>query len=164
MWRLSLVVALMATAFFAGWKVDGWRHAAADTKAAVRTVGITRQQGAVSTAAAARDAQVQTEIRYVTRTQIKEVPVYVTPEADARFPLPVGLVRLHDAAALGVDVADVPDPAGRPDDSASAVAASDLGGAIAGNYGECRADQARLIGLQGWVRDQAAAFTGKAPP
>ncbi|THD80643.1 MAG: hypothetical protein E7812_07895 [Phenylobacterium sp.] len=119
-----------------------------------QVVQVTRAAGDVSTAAAARDAQAQTQIRYVTRTQIKETPTYVDAATDAAFGVPVGLVRVHDAAALGLDVSAVPDPAGRADGDASSVAASDLGRAIIANYGECRADQARLAELQDWLRKQ----------
>ncbi|MDB5447635.1 MAG: putative signal peptide protein [Phenylobacterium sp.] len=153
--KLALMVGAAAVAFAAGWKVDEWRHAAADVKAAVHTIKTVQAQGQVSTVAAAKDAEVQTSIRYVTRTLIEKVPAHVSPETDRSFPLPVGLVRVHDAAALGVDVSAVPDPAGRADDQASAVEASDLGRVLAVNYGECRADQARLSALQGWVSAEA---------
>jgi hypothetical protein len=157
-WRLLLAGALLLAGFTAGWQVQAWRHGAAETKATAHTARVAVQQGAANTVAAAHDAQVQTDIRWRTRIQIKEVPVYVTAETDRRFPLPVGLVRLHDASALGLDLSAVPDPAGRADGEASAVAASDLGRVVAANYGECRADQARLTELQDWVDAQAKAL------
>ncbi len=49
--------------------------------------------------------------QYVDRVQVvrergdtitKEIPVYVTPTADAACAVPVGFVRIHDAAAAGV--------------------------------------------------------------
>lgn len=159
MWRLLLALALAGVGFAAGWQVQGWRHGAADTKAAIHTVQVTRQQGAISMAVAAKDAAVQTEIRWRTKTLIEKVPTYVTAETDRRFPLSTGLVRLHDAAALGEDVALVTDPAGKPDDQASAVEASDLARTVSENYGECRADAARLIALQDWYTAQEKAFS-----
>lgn len=104
----------------------------------------------------------QAEIRWRTITTIREVPVYVSPETDHRFPVPVGLVRVHDAAARGVSPAEVPDPAGRPDDAPSGVAASALGSTVAANYGSCLADLERFRDLQSWVTQQAAAWN--APP
>ncbi len=104
----------------------------------------------------------QAEIRWRTITTIREVPVYVSPETDHRFPVPVGLVRVHDAAARGVSPAEVPDPAGRPDDAPSGVAASALGQTLAANYGSCLADLERFRDLQGWIDQQAAAWN--APP
>lgn len=158
MLRLLFLLALIGGGFGAGWTVQGWRHGAAETKAAVRTVYVTREQGAINTAAAAKDATAQAEIRYVTRTIVKEVPTYVSPATDARFPLPVGLVRVHDAAAIGIDPARLSDPAGLADDQASDVEASEAASAIAGNYGECRATATRLTELQDWVASQAMAF------
>jgi len=100
----------------------------------------------------------QAQIRWRTQTLIREVPVYVTPETDRRFAVPVGLVRLHDAAALGVDPATLPDPAGRPDDAASGVAPSTLGATLAGNYGTCLAELDRFRMLQSWIEQQQAAW------
>lgn len=126
-----------------------------------RTVYVTRAQGAVSTAAAAKDATTQTDIRWRTKTIVHEVPTYVTPEIDARYLVPVGLERVHDAAALGRPISGLPDAAGRPDDAASNFTASQLGERIAANYGECIADQARLTQLQAWIMAQSAAFATK---
>lgn len=157
MWKFALIgsAAALALGFAGGWRVDEWRHGAADAKAALHTVHTVAAQGQVSTVAAAQDAAVQTEIRWRTRTLVEKVTTYVTPDTDRSFPLPVGLVRVHDAAAAGVDVSAVPDPAGRPDDAPAAFEASDLGRTVAANYGECRADQARLTALQDWVTAQA---------
>lgn len=156
MWRIALLAGVAAIGFASGWRVDEWRHAASDLKAAVHTINKVQAQGQINTAAAAHDVQVQTQIRYVTRTQVKEVPIYVSAQTDRSYPLPIGLVRLHDAAALGLDVSAVPDSAGRADDAAAATKASEFGQAIAGNYGECRADQARLTALQDWITAQVA--------
>jgi hypothetical protein len=41
-------------------------------------------------------------VRTVYRTIERKVPTHVTAEIDARFPVPVGFVRVHDAAALGL--------------------------------------------------------------
>lgn len=96
-------------------------------------------------------------IRTVYRTLEREIPIHVSPEADARFPLPVGFVRVHDAAAGGVSVADVHDPAGRPDAAASEIAASEAARAIAWNYEACADSSERLTAWQAWWRAQVAA-------
>lgn len=100
------------------------------------------------------------QIRVVYRTIYREIPNALTPETDARYPLPHGLVRLHDAAALGVP--PVPDPSGIPDDEPSPVAASQLAGVIVDNYENCNSALARLVALQGWVRSQAAVDSSGA--
>lgn len=101
------------------------------------------------------DHQVKAEaVRVVYRTIYREIPNALTPETDARYPLPHGLVRLHDAAALGVPA--VPDPTGLADDQPSPVAASQLAGVIVDNYQSCAATAGRLTDLQAWVSRQVA--------
>lgn len=114
------------------------------------------QRASASAAIGAADAKAQTIIRTVTRTITTEIPAHVTLATDARYPLPVGFVRLHDAGALGLDVSAVPDPAGRPDDAASPIAASVAVGVIVGNYGLCRETAGRLTDLQAWVTAMGA--------
>ena len=144
-----------------GWKIAEWREGAQEAKQVVHTVYVTKAQGDVSTVAAAKDAAAQTVIKWRTQTVIKEVPTYVSAQTDSAFPLPWGLVRVHDAAAAGVDVSALPDTAYGPDGSASTVAASRAAEVISGNYGACLANAERLSALQGWISAQAAAFTTK---
>ena len=114
---------------------------------------------ATETKLASTDAAKAVErVRTVFQTITKEVPVYVTVQTDQRFPLPVGFVRVHDAAAAGLDVSQVPDAAGKLDDAPSGVPASDAAAIIASNYGSCTADRARLVGLQDWVKAEQAIF------
>ncbi len=58
-----------------------------------------------------------------------------------------GLVRLHDAAALGVDPDTLPLPSGVSDDACSPVADTDLAAAFADNYAAARANAAQLNDL-----------------
>lgn len=97
---------------------------------------------------------------YIDRVQIvlaqgavitKEVPVYVTPTADARCTVPVGFVRLHDAAAQGQSLPAAPVAAV---DAPSGLALSAVASTVAGNYGICRATAERLSALQDWVKRQ----------
>ena len=138
---------------------DGpWAQLAAMQRAAaaaeVHNRQVALQRAQVSQAASAVEAKAQEHIRIVYRTLRAEIPAYVTPETDRRFALPVGLVRLHDAAARGVEVSRVPDPAERPDGAASGVQPSDLADALVENYGACRADAEQLAALQTWIRRQ----------
>lgn len=162
-YALSASLAL-AIGVAAGWTLRDWKAGddAADaarkaTREVVRVIERERDQADVSAAIDTRATQTQVQIRTVTQTIIKEVPVYVPAEVDARYALPVGLVRLHDAAATG---SPLPNPTRQFDDPAWNLAASDippsgLGTVIVENYGTCRADQARLADLQDWVRQQA---------
>lgn len=113
------------------------------------------------TSAAKADVRVITQ--YVDRERVirevihdiqREAPRYVTPSIDAAYPLPVGFVRLHDAAAA----ADLPDPPGPADAQASAVTASNAAAVIAGNYGTCHAIREQLNALID--RLQAPSYRG----
>ncbi|HXQ16901.1 MAG TPA: hypothetical protein VN814_19995 [Caulobacteraceae bacterium] len=159
MWKLSLFAAA-ATAiggFAAGWKVHDWRDGAAEVHAARTAVSTIQRQAAASQTIAVADQAAQDRVRTVTRTLIEKVPVYVSATTDARFPLPVGFVRLHDAAAAGDDLPAVAPGADGADDAASDVAASAAATVIVGNYGACHADQARLAELQAWARSVGLA-------
>lgn len=91
-------------------------------------------------------------VREVGATITKEVPVYVTAKADAACPVPVGFVRVHDAAAQG----RVPDPAaGDPDAPAAGLALSAVADTVAGNYTTCHETREQLIALQAWVDRQS---------
>jgi hypothetical protein len=131
---------------------DARAEAAAVTKARVQEAAAAK----VSDEAGAKAADHQAKIQVVTRTIVREVPAHVTPQADARCVIPVGLVRVHDAAARGVDVTEVPDPTGRSDDAPASVRCSELAGVVADNYGLYRSVSQQLIDLQDWVTAQAA--------
>jgi len=97
------------------------------------------------------------EVRQVIHDIQREAPRYVTPSTDAAYPLPVGFVRLHDAAATSV----LPGPPGPADAQASAVKASDAAGVIADNYGACHEAIVQLNTLID--RLQAPPYHGAAP-
>lgn len=153
-----LALALLAGALVGfGW-VKGASHVqaewdAANTKQTLRVAVVKRRQA---------EATVQVITKYVDRVKIvretsatiaKEVPIYVSPEADAVCVLSRGFVRLHDAAAAGV----VPGAAAGPDASFSGIALSTVAGTVAGNYERCHENAEQLIALQEWVREMKEA-------
>jgi len=98
-----------------------------------------------------------TVVRDRGQTIIREVPVYVTQTADAQCPVPVGFVRMHDAAAAGT----VPDPgsAGDVDAAAPGITLSGVASTVAYNYTTCHEIREQLISLQDWVtRIRASAM------
>ncbi|MBU9512566.1 hypothetical protein [Burkholderia multivorans] len=106
--------------------------------------------------AARRDVKIVTQ--YVDRvrvvrekgdTIIKEVPVYVDREADRACVVPLGFVRVHDAAAANVPVGDP----GSTDAAAAGVALSAVAATVADNYTTCHENAEQLIALQARVRD-----------
>lgn len=82
-------------------------------------------------------------------TIIKEVPVYVSAAADRACVVPVGFVRLHDAAAGGLPA---PGSAGPADAAPSGVALSAVTGTVAGNYTACNANAEQLSNLQAYLQ------------
>ncbi|WP_269503720.1 hypothetical protein [Burkholderia sp. IMCC1007] len=81
-------------------------------------------------------------------TIIKEVPIYVDREADRACTVPVGFVRLHDAAAANVPVGDP----GSTDAAPAGIALSGVAATVAGNYTTCHENAEQLIALQARLR------------
>jgi hypothetical protein len=117
----------------------------------------TNQQSA-SAAISERQVVVQERIRWRVKETTREVPIYLSADADRRYPMPNGLVRLHDAAARGVAPDAIPYAPGEPNDAPSGIAASDFGRTVVGNYeAVCRANAEQLAGLQEWIAAMQAA-------
>lgn len=154
-WVLALAILIALCAWQGGSVRDAKARAAHEAQIAAQARSDLRKALRANTVTAAVSAKVekrQVEIRYVTRTLVEKVPVYVSPEVDRSYPLPVGLVRLHDAAASGQP--PVPGGAGELDDSPSPVVASTLARTIVGNYGEYHACRAQVMGWIDWYRQQ----------
>lgn len=103
-----------------------------------------RSQNKLSADAGAKAEKHQAEVRTVARIIREKVPVYVTPEADDRCIVPVGAIRLLDAAAAGAD----PDASlvapGEPNDAPSGVDCSRIVDVVAENYALYRSVSAQL--------------------
>lgn len=130
----------------------------AATAAANRTIARVDAADHLSGEIGGRAERALVEIRTVTRTITEQVPVYVTPEIDRTYPLPLGFVRVLDAATLGVPPSAVSRAPGEPDDAPSTVPASAVGTVLAGDLGSCREDAAKYAALQEWVRAQQALW------
>ena len=87
-------------------------------------------------------------VREAGDTIIREVPVYVTPEADRRCVVPRGFVRVHDAAAHGLPL---PGATGPADEAAAGIALSAVAGTVTANYTDCHAIREQVIALQAWI-------------
>lgn len=149
-----LAVGLFGAGTATGWKVrdaDSARDLVREQKVAIQTVE--KQAAATDQVAGAHHAQAE-RVRTVFRTITREVPAHVPPATAARFPLPVGFVRLHDAGALQVGVSAVPDAAGRPDDAASELGPDDAIGAILANYETAHQCRTAVLAWQDWAGRQ----------
>jgi hypothetical protein len=130
---------------------------AAEAAAGKRARAVEATEAANNDAAVKADTAAQTRIVVQTRTLVKEIPTYVTPAIDARYPLPWSFVWVHDAAASGsTQLPPVGTPAARAGDAPSGVTPSAAGAVIAANYADCRADAQQLISIQAlWARQVA---------
>lgn len=93
------------------------------------------------------------------QTIIKQVPVYVSAEADRACAVPAGFVRLHDAAAASLPA---PDPAGAADARPAGIALSTVAATVAGNYTACNVNAEQLKSLLELLRDYQVR-AGQAP-
>jgi hypothetical protein len=103
------------------------------------------------------------EIRTVTQTLTKEVPVYVTVESDRACVVPDGFVRLHDAAAHGTAVPAAP---GGPVEAPSGIPLSAVAETMVANYGVAFEWREEALAWRAWYARQADLWSKniKAPP
>lgn len=170
-WKVGLAALVigLAVGFGTGWTVHGWKDAAdakaqdkADLKAAGQVVRQTHRSAEITQDVGARVEQARERVRVETRTIIERIPVYVSAETDLACTVPVGFVRVHDAAAEGSAEA-LPDSPGEPADAPSGVPLSAVAETVAFNYAEALDWRERLIGWQTWYEEQRAAWERPAP-
>lgn len=101
-------------------------------------------------------AEKQIEYRTVTKTLVKEVPKYVTVQADAKCVVPAGFVSLHDSAASGSP--SLPVGAGRSLDTPSGVELSAVAETLVTNYGTAYQWRAEAEGWRRWYAEQKAEW------
>jgi hypothetical protein len=97
-------------------------------------------------ALAAQLENVKTQTRTVTKTIVREVKNYVTPLSVSNCTIPLGFVRLHDAAAAN----SLPAAPGLDADAPSGVDLAAVAATVAENYGECHAWRDQLNALIDW--------------
>lgn len=112
----------------------------------------------VDTQVSTADATAQAKIIVQTRVIHERIPTYVTVHTPC---IPWSVVRVHDAAVLGVDPSTLSLPAGATDDSCSTVTAADLMAGIADNYAAARANAQQLNDL---IADASAREKAVDPP
>ena len=150
-----MYAAFAAALTLGAWRVHhvidqgGYDRAVAEYTAQAKAVD--EKRAAVSPAIEAKQQAAQEKIRTVTKTILKEVPVYANTN-DCPGGLSAKFRGLHDAAALA-DVG-ISNATGIAD--AATVPTADVAETVVTNYGTCLETASRLSGLQDWVRAQAA--------
>lgn len=147
-----------------GWELSEAGHAVAALKQAAEARRTEAKAQAAIADAERRVIEAQNTIRVETRTIVERVRVHVTPETDRRYPLPCGLIRVHDAAATGTPVSETAIPGCQSDTAPAPIAASDFGTVIAQNYGQYRelAEQMRGV-LAAWAETERILNASATP-
>jgi hypothetical protein len=175
-WKPLAVLAILAVFFIVSCRrenaaerrgdAQGYARATGEQKAAYEAA-LTRQRAQQNAANAAayqagfNEGLAQRKIETVTKTIIQRIPTYVTREADAACPIPLGFVRAFDAAASGDPAAGDAYRAPEPDAAASGVVLSEIATVSAGNAGACHANAIQLEALQDVVRKFQALQQGE---
>lgn len=98
----------------------------------------------------------QQKIVTVTKEIVRHVPVVITPREDRRCMLPLGFVRLLDAAGLGVAPAELPGRSAEPDSADSGIPLSQATALLAEDLGDARVLRERLKNAADAWQAQAA--------
>jgi hypothetical protein len=157
-WKwIALAAALVATHAFAyGQGVKHEKAAQAGREAAARAVvkKIDTKADKITADARSTNDKAQSDIRANAKEIIRNVPIYITREADAQCSVNVGAVRLHDAAAAG----HLPQVAGSASEleQPSGLPLSAVIGTVTDNYGTCLGWRQEALTWRGWYEAQAA--------
>ncbi|WP_164240706.1 hypothetical protein [Stenotrophomonas maltophilia] len=166
---LALAILVLATAgLFSCQQVRVNRATIALDKANEALAKATANNAALASSLKLAEGTTRVVTEYVDRVQlvhergatiVKEVPVYVTANADAACAVPAGFVQFHDTAANGSASTG---PAGDPDAPATGVTLSTVAETVGGNYAICHATAEQVIALQEVARGLHAELERRA--
>jgi hypothetical protein len=160
-YRLPLQVASIAVLVFGVYMEGG---IATQEKWEAKVAEVKLEMAKKETASAETTVKVVT--KYVNKVQIvkekgndiiKQVPVYITKDADAKCDVPTGFVVLHDSASRN----EVPDATRKIDATTSAVKISGVAETVVDNYTTYHEVAEQLRSLQEWVREQQKIYGSK---
>jgi len=160
-YRLPIQVAAIATLVFGVYMEGG---IATQEKWEAKIAEVKLEMAKKETASA--EATVKVVTKYVNKVQIvkekgndiiKQVPVYITKDADTKCDVPTGFVVLHDSASRN----EVPDATRKIDATTSAVKISGVAETVVDNYTTYHEVAEQLRSLQEWVREQQKIYGSK---
>lgn len=156
-YRILIGVAFVGIVFSGGfataWHIKSLSEQAALAKAATDALHIEQVQDARTLDISIETANQLTTLQTITIALIQKVTTYVSAQADAACTVPVGFVRLYNAAS---SMSALPDAAGVSDDAASGVALSSVADITVRAFGICNTEIDRLRELQKWINAQRA--------
>lgn len=151
-WGLVVACVLSSSAT---WTIKSRLDDRAKLKAIERVVKVERKSAEVTTKVDLKHTAEQAKVRTVTKTILKEVPVYVTRKADTECSIPAGFVSVFNASANG----EVPQTSSGADESAaSGVVLSEVAQAIVENHGTYHEVASQMKALQEWVAEQGKVY------
>ena len=148
---LGLPAICLLVGFAGGWKLRGDADAASAVHAAQNVIKAVQRQSSVNTAVAVKAQAQQDRIVYRTQTLIKEIPKYVTVEADSRCSISMGFGRLLNDAARG-DVQASPPTSDQLADTPSTLDLVTVGRSVVGNYGTANEQAIQLNNILDWAK------------
>jgi hypothetical protein len=113
--------------------------------------------------AASADTTTRVVTKYVTKVEVikengnaivKEIPKYISANADGQCAIPNGFVLLHDSASLN----EIPDSTRSVDGGASNVKLSGVAETVTTNYTTYYKVAEQLKSLQEWVKEQQSIY------
>jgi hypothetical protein len=142
-------------------KIAGYQKTIATGKAQVAQIAAVTKT--ITVADQAKEATAQTVIVQRTNTITKEIPVYVSTSPSPPVGcITWGMLRLHDAAILGVDPGSLGDPTTQPSSACSTVAPSVFLDTITENYGAANQNSEQLNALIADLQARTAAIAAAA--
>jgi len=158
LYRLPIQVASIAILVFGVYMEGG---IATQEKWEARVAEVKLEMAKKETASAEVTTKVVT--KYINKVQIvkekgneiiKQVPVYITKDADAKCDVPTGFVMLHDSASRN----EVPDPTRKVDGTTSEVKISGVAETVVDNYTTYHQVAEQLKSLQEWIKLQQSIY------
>lgn len=151
----AAALVLLGTVLWVKHEWDAGQHAIQIVHQAQRVV-VAQQAALKKTDRAAAHTEQVARVRlvYRYRTLVKEIPIHVPTSVPC---IPWGVVRLHDAAVLGVDPASLPTPAGEPDDACSDVSPRSFVTTVIANYEAAEQNAQQLNALEADLAAREAA-------
>lgn len=154
-WLLALAFTL---GFSSSWYLKNLQASKQELKVVERVVTVERKSAEVSAKVDQKHTEAVAKVRTITKTILKEVPVYVTQKVDANCTIPVGFVSVFNASANG----EVPPAPGTVNESAaSEVVLSEVATAAVENHGSYHEVAQQLRDLQSWIRQQGEVYGAK---
>lgn len=160
--NLAVYALIAAIGFGAGWKINGWRHDAADLArmeadqiaiqaAAEKARKIVELRQARTDIAAQLEIERNKETRVVERIVTDEVIKYVQTPAATQCAVDGNGVRIINSAAR---VPPVSKTSGESNAGARDATAANVVQSVTNNYATCHRVRNQLLALQDWVRAQ----------